>query len=288
MITTGDKAVQDLLRRSLDPGFFKYPKGTKKPLFSKLKGGEWRGQRCFVIGGGPSLRGFDFDRLKGKGRIIVCNKDFLNVPFADMMIAMDQDLYRWIHSGALTKKPANKREIQIKFRNFSGVKVWIEIGNHRLDGVHYVHAFRLPKVTKRFTEGIYSGNNTGTGALMAACTLGCNPIYLLGIDGKHEGKRSHHHGGYPSRPQMAKTAASFVPTFGRVAKPIRKAGIRVINLNPQSAVRCFKFSTLDEVFKNDKIRNNEKEMGGSDIPGAPAVRDEVGMAPGSGTPGKGA
>ena len=263
MITTGDKAVQDLLRRSLDPGFFKYPKGTKKPLYSIFKGGEWHGQRCFVIGGGPSLRGFDFNRLKGQGRIIACNKAFLDVPFADVMIAMDQDIYRWIHSGVLTKNPADKHEILKKFRNFSGVKVWIETGNHRLDGVHYVHTYRLPRVTKRFTEGIYTGNNTGLGALMAAITFGCNPIYLLGIDGKHEGKRTHYHGGYPGRIQVPITAKKFVHHFEYAAKSIKQSGARVINLNPRSAVRCFKFSTIDEVLKvkkSDEIKGKKDQV----------------------------
>jgi len=268
----------------MDPGYFSHPQGTKKPLFSVLKGGEWHGQRCFIIGGGPSLRGFDFERLKGQGRIIVCNKAFLNIPFSDMMIAMDADLYRWIHSGALTNKPADKKEILTKFKKFQGFKVWIEVGNNRMDGVHYVHNFRLPQITRRFTQGIYTGNNTGTGALMAAVTLGCNPIYLLGMDGRHEGKRSHYHGGYPGRPQMAKTAASFVPTFDRVAMPIKKAGIKVINLNPRSAVRCFQFSTINEVFKNDKIRNDEKKMGGSGISPESTDGDEGGMATAIGPP----
>lgn len=248
MITTGDKAVQDILRQPMDPGFFRHPKGSKKPLFSILKGGEWRGQRCFVIGGGPSLRGFDFTRLENQGRIIVCNKSFLDVPFADMMIAMDTDLLRWINSGALGKNPVQKKDIQRRFAQFKGLKVWIELGNNRMDGVHYVHSFRKPQVNRRFNQGIYTGNNTGVGALMAACTLGCNPIYLLGIDGKHEGKRSHYHSGYP-RPQLPQTMKSFINNFGYAAKGIKKAGIRVINLNPRSAVKCFPFSTIDKVLK---------------------------------------
>ena len=249
MITTGDKAVQEILRRGMDPGFFRYPNGTKKPLFSILKGGEWNGQRCFVIGGGPSLIGFDFNRLKGQGRIIVCNKAFLDVPFADMMICMDVDLYRWIHSGALGRKPDHKKDILRKFNQFEGLKVWIEVGNNRMDGVYYIHSFRLPQITRRFTNGVYSGNNTGVGALMAAVTLGANPIYLLGIDGKHKGKKSHYHSGYP-RPQMPKTAKSFVGHFGFVSGPLKKAGIRVVNLNPDSAVRCFPFSTIERVLAN--------------------------------------
>lgn len=240
----------------MDPGFFRYPQGSKKPLFSVLKGGEWRGQRCFVIGGGPSLRGFDFNRLKGHGRIIACNRSFLDVLFADMMIAMDVDLFRWVHSGALAKGAVTKKEIQVKFRKFQGFKVLIELGNNRMDGIYYIHSYRLPQVTRRFKQGIYTGNNTGVGALMAAITLGCNPIYLLGIDGKHEGKRSHYHGGYP-RPQMAVSMKSFVNHFGFVAKPIKRAGIRVINLNPRSAVKCFPFSTIDKVLnveKSDEIK----------------------------------
>ena len=79
---------------------------------------------------------------------------------------------------------------------------------------------------------------------------------------------------------------SFVNNFGYAAKGIRKTDIRVINLNPRSAVKCFSFSTIDKVLKNDKIRNNEKKMGGSDISPESTSDDESGV--GSGTAEKGA
>lgn len=249
MITTGDKAVQDIAKHASDPGYFQSPRGTKRPLFSVLKGGAWHNQRCFIIGGGPSLLGFDFNRLKGQGRIIVCNRSFLDVPFADMMIAMDLDLYRWIHSGGLSKKMncrAEKIAILRKFNQFEGFKVWIEVGNSRKDGIYYVHNFRLPKITRNFKQGIYTGNNTGVGALMAAIVLGCDPIYLMGIDCKHQGKKSHYHAGYPQS-QVEKTAKSFANHFEFVSRPIKRQGIRVVNLNSDSGLRCFPFSTIDEV-----------------------------------------
>ena len=31
-----------------------------------LEDGAWAGRRCFIVGGGPSLKGFDFRRLKGE------------------------------------------------------------------------------------------------------------------------------------------------------------------------------------------------------------------------------
>lgn len=249
MITTGDKAVRDIARHSSDPGFFTAPKGTKRPLFSVLKGGEWRNETCFIIGGGPSLRGFDFERLRGKGRVIACNRVFLDVPFADMMIAMDIDLYRWIHSGALSRQLGRKKNEALReFRKFKGLKVWIEIGNNRMNGIHYIHNYRFPRITRRFRQGVYTGNNTGVGALMTAACLACKPIYLLGIDGRHEGKRTHYHSGYPRR-QADKTAASFVNHFKFVSGPLKRNKFRVVNLNPHSAVRCFPFSTIDEVLK---------------------------------------
>lgn len=249
MITTANKAVQDIARHKSDPGYFRTPKGTKRPLFSVLKGGDWHNERCFIIGGGPSLRGFDFSRLRNQGRIIACNRAFLDVPFADMMVAMDVDLYKWIQSGALANKlKKTKKEIIRAFRKFEGFKVWIETGNNRMDGVFYIHNYRMPKITRRFKQGVYTGNNTGVGALMTAACLGCNPIYLLGIDGKHKGNKSHYHSGYP-RHQAEKTASSFVHHFERVAGAIKRNKIQVVNLNPRSAVRCFKFSTIDEVLK---------------------------------------
>lgn len=288
IITTGDKAVQDIARHVSDPGYFRYPKGTKKPLFSVLKGGEWRGQRCFVIGGGPSLRGFDFNRLEGKGRIIACNKAFLDVPFADMMIAMDHDFYRWIFTGELAKakdKRAAKKEIIRKFRQFKGFKVWIELGNNRMDGVYYIHKFRLPQITRNFKQGVYGGNNTGTAALMTAVVMGCNPIYLLGIDCKHQGRRTHYHSGY-HQIQAEKTAHAFANHFKFVAKPLKRQGIRVINLNPRSGLRCFPFSTIDEVL-NDKIRNDEGKVEGSGISEESKGGHEGGMGPATKAPEKG-
>ena len=49
-------------------------------LKDSLPTGSWKGQRCFIIGGGPSLKGFDFKQLKGE-KIIAINKAFVDAPF---------------------------------------------------------------------------------------------------------------------------------------------------------------------------------------------------------------
>ena len=44
----------------------------------------WRGETCFIIGGGPSLADMDWNRLAGK-RTIAINKALLSYPNADVL-----------------------------------------------------------------------------------------------------------------------------------------------------------------------------------------------------------
>lgn len=57
---------------------------------------DWSGRRCFVVGGGPSLRGFDWDRLRGE-RVLAINASALYAP-ATACLALDrrvvEDLFR--------------------------------------------------------------------------------------------------------------------------------------------------------------------------------------------------
>jgi len=220
--------------------------GPNKPLADFLKSGAWRGQRCFVIGGGPSLKGFDFKRLEGQGRIIATNRSFLDVPFADLLLAMDPDCYDYIREGNLPGWPDSWK----RFKAFRGFKVWIDGNCNNMPGVLHLNNIQDPCFSKNLHNGIYGGNNTGTAALMLAAALGCSPIYLLGIDGKHDKKtgKSHYHKGYP-KTQHEAIANSFVSYFHEAKKALAKRGIQVINLNRRSAVKCFPFGDVDKVLR---------------------------------------
>lgn len=217
------------------------PKGTKKPIWSIFSRDQWLNEPCFCIGGGPSLIGFDYEKLKNKGRIIACNKSFVSVPWAEITISMDRDYYFWLNDGTLGP------EVTQAFKKFQGIKLWIDSNNTTYNGIFYIHRNQDPGLQKNLRNGIYTGNNTGVGALTLAYALGCNPIYLLGYDGKHQGKKTHHHSGYP-RKQYEGTAQTFVKHFKMIAPLFEKKNVQVINLNPKSAIRCFPRKTFEEVF----------------------------------------
>jgi len=65
-----------------------------------IQDGEWAGEPCFIIGGGPSLKGFDFESLRGKGRVIAINRAYEHVPFADVHFFMDNRYYKRVQGEA--------------------------------------------------------------------------------------------------------------------------------------------------------------------------------------------
>ena len=250
MLTTQDPRVQQLIRdraniiaeRKRDEFHKIHP---HRPFSEVMPDGAWAGERCFIIGGGPSLEGFDFERLRGQGKIIAINKAFLDVPFADILFFMDgsnNTFYGLLKRGRLTPDALQK------WGEFQGYKVFLNLIGRRFDDVYSVRSLGRVGISNSVGRGIYHGNNSGTAAVGLAVSLKTNPIYLLGIDCKFKNGKSHYHGGYPNR--MGEGAfKDFIRDFIRLNRILSRTNYKVINLNPNSGLRCFPFSTIDEVLR---------------------------------------
>jgi hypothetical protein len=95
--------------------------------------------------------------------------------------------------------------------------------------------------------GIYPGNNSGYGALMLAIALGFKKIFLLGYDMKISNGRTHFHEGYPNQQLRVQERhlSNFKRLFEATADSIKKIGIEVVNLTPDSALTCFPMGKLE-------------------------------------------
>ncbi len=162
-----------------------------RPFFDELPDKSWQGQRCFILGGGPSLQGFDFDRLKGE-RVIAINAAFKFCMFADILFFMDRGafylpLMRGNMNGGIKKA----------WEEFRGYKVFLDILQKRqVPGCQtlYANTSMTDGLTRTMKKGLVHGDNSGHGALNLAFCLGANPIYLLGYDFYFAGpkkERSH-------------------------------------------------------------------------------------------------
>jgi len=217
-------------------------------LFSDIVAdGAWRGQRCFIIGGGASLKGFEFSQLTGEA-VIGVNRAFERVN-CQIMFAIDAKLHRWITEGTLGI------DVKKRFEEFGGHKVWLDSHRYSLKGVTRLMGLDGTGLSFSMKNGLKHGGNSGYGALNLAVCLGANPIYLLGFDMKGKGgKQTHWHEGYP-KVQPDKVYAKFKTYFESAAPILRRREIKVINLNPDSALRCFEFGKLGDI-ENLSVKPN--------------------------------
>jgi hypothetical protein len=210
-----------------------------KPAWEVLPDAAWAGQPAFLIGGGPSLIGFDFERLRGRGRIIAINRAVEFVPFADILFFMDWKLYLVYHNPLDPEKSRAWNE-------FKGLKIFLNLIGRKVEDCYSLRSLGRRGSSDSLKAGFYHGNNSGLGALQLAMALHARPIYLLGYDMKHSGGRSHFHSGYEAV-QAERVVQHFINDFQAFSESPKSRNRGIVNLNPDSALRAFPFSTIDEV-----------------------------------------
>ena len=186
------------------------------PFQSRLK--------VWIIGGGPSLRGFDFYKLRNK-TVIAVNESFLSIPWAHAVVSIDR---LWIDQRI---KALNK---------FAGIKYLAArkgVDLPRIDGLSYRLTLRTePGLSEQ--RPVVHGRTSGYAALNLATLLGYRQINLLGFD--HTAPGQHHHAAYawPSGAppdlwqQLADDYSTCVPQLAQL-------GVEVINYGTTSAINAF-------------------------------------------------
>lgn len=223
---------------------------TNRSISEVLPDNAWKGQPCFVVGGGPSLLNFNWESLKGR-RTIGVNRAFEKFD-PTIIFSMDTRFLNWLMNGVYATNISDGGASYEKFKESKAYKVWLATYRLSLPEDFFIIKVRLNydfgKWAFTFTmkDGIGHGDNSGYAALNLAVCLGADPIYLLGFDCKHENGRTHWHKGHPIK-QKAETAENFVKFFSKAAALIKPRGINIINLNPDSALNCWPKMPAEEI-----------------------------------------
>jgi len=224
---------------------FKAEKLSNRNLIEVLPDNSWKDKDCYIIGGGPSLEDFDWSLLKGK-RTIGINRVFEKFD-PTIIFSMDTRYLNWILQNQYGV------DVRSKFQKSKTYKVWLCTYTCKLPEkifiipvyVNYSKGFKAFPTTMK--DGIGHGNNSGYGALNLAVCLGVKRIYLLGFDMKIKDKKTHWHDGH-KRPMKPTVLESYKKYFKHAANEIKKkTKIKVINLNPDSALNCFPRKHYKEV-----------------------------------------
>lgn len=193
--------------------------------------GLWTGEPGWIIGGGPSLKGFDVNRLRGRGRVFVTNNAYLLAPWADVLYFNDR---KWFEQ-------PNWHCRDPELRDFRG-----HIVTQASVGDHYLPIKRLKPTSGGLSRdaGRLSGWCSGGRAINLAYLFGCDPIILLGFDMRSNG---NWHEGHKTKPEPDVFRKVYIPAIEAMAVELRNEGRRVINATPDSALQCFETADIEDL-----------------------------------------
>jgi hypothetical protein len=210
---------------------------------SGLTDGAWKGERVFILGGGPSLNDLDpsiLSSILSDEVTLGLNMAFLHNPTANLVY--DKRLME-----TLCHTPM--------WLAYPGAKFWLNSESSMeilFPGVRALREFRAdpayPRWPASLAQGLYRGNNAGSAGVSLADSLGAGTIYLLGYDMRAEaGKPSNWHHLYPKEWRASAAAmASYRADLKRVASMVRA---KVVNVTPDSALDAFPKDTLARVLE---------------------------------------
>jgi len=198
-------------------------------------------QPVYIIGGGTSIKGFNFGRLEGQGYRLGVNKTAFWTK-CDGMFSLDQHFVRMHRS-------------DIEEFAKSGGDVWLAVptnedGHKPIEGATYLIRDRN-KGLSADPKRIF-GVNSGYGALNIAFLKRAPSVALLGLDMQYsKSGETHCHEGYSwhntkSHEWMCRFWSR---SFNEAAIQCREAGVEVINFvgDPESKITAFPKAPLSDL-----------------------------------------
>jgi hypothetical protein len=175
---------------------------------------------CFIVGGGPSLKNFDWSLLNNKF-VIAINRAYEVLPNAQIVYFTDDNWYRE-HREQLLKHSGRL------------IKGSLTLDKHKDDPIEQ-YLLTGPNGLETTPGKLRHGHNSAYAAInLAGIHLKIKNIYLLGIDMKwkysENGKLSHWHDGH-KRVDPESSYNTFKKWFSTMSGPLKEHDIEVVNLN---------------------------------------------------------
>ena len=193
---------------------------------------KYRNKTAILMATGPSLTEEVVSYVReNKGDHIVfgCNDVYKICDFMDVHYACDTRW--WDHNGKEFKELFPNQESWTQCKT-SAEKFKI----NWTDGKH-------EKGLSIDSNIIHFGSNSGYQMLNIAFLMGCNKFILLGYNMQHFDGKSHFFGDHPGGMNNRSPYPTFLQKYQTIQEPIKKL---VVNCTENSALRCFRQSTLEE------------------------------------------
>lgn len=168
---------------------------------------DWKDQTAIIIGGGASLKGYNFAKLAGRN-VIGINEAFrLGSQVVKICLFGDGTWFQRVKWDLERYGEHGGKVAAVTPKTAAWKLPWLTFLKRESQGIHYPPSCGW-------------NQNTGAAAVNFAANLGVNRIFLLGYDMNSKGVRTHWHNQYPHKTQMA-SFNGFLKGFARVAEGMR-------------------------------------------------------------------
>ena len=194
----------------------------------------WSGQDVVIIGGGPSLRGFDWSALR-TCLTVGCNDAFKLGPSVCTVCVFGDMKWYITHYKELEMFPnpifTNQPSLHV------GSPDWILTVPRKIWGLH--------------RDALGWGGNTGCSAINLALILGAMRGFLLGFDMKTKDDKTNWHDCNIGNPND-EAYKRFMEGFEKLSRdlPVVFPGRSVVNLGPDSALDMFPTESMEAALSN--------------------------------------
>jgi hypothetical protein len=213
-------------------------------FYGKVSEPFWDDKPVAIVAGGPSLTGFDFERLRG-AHVLAVKGSIFDIPWADAGFGLDMPRYmEW------RDKLAN---VQARVYWAVPVEQIDKTGPPPSHNVTFVRRLDGEAISDDPGE-IYGGGTSGFGAVQIAFHKRAKDIVLFGFD--YDGAYGHMAHNRPfrhndqhylrKRAQSAANWLSWAEHFQQFIPHIVENNIRIINACPGSAIQCFQKMSLED------------------------------------------
>lgn len=198
----------------------------------------FEGQAVAIVAGGPSLRGFEWEQLRGVPAIAI-NRAYEVMPFAPLLWWSDSRFWRQHRDGLERHSAIWKATCFTNYYEQDAIPSWVT-------------QYRMTERSGFDPDPRYlrSGNNSTHAAMCLAAHLGSTRQVLLGVDMRHgPAGETHFHDGH-GQIHMEQTLTNLMlPFFDTLVEPLANRKIEVINASPDSALTVWPRCSIEEGLK---------------------------------------
>jgi len=201
----------------------------------------WNGRPVAIVAGGPSLVGFDLERLRG-AHVLAVKGSIFDIPWADAGFGLDMPRYA---------------EWRDKLANVPTRVYWAvprdqlaKTGPPPSKNITFVERLDGENISSDPSK-IYGGGTSGFGAMQICFHKHAKSIVLFGFDcdGAYKADSGFRHNDQHYQKRRAQNEANWeiwARHFEVYVPFLNEHGITVLNACPSSRITCFQKVTLDD------------------------------------------